>query len=56
MTTMLSLPTFKEILTTQIQEQINLRRRMISEMVGSLYPGILADEIVALNEMREKLK
>ena len=38
-----------------LQEQIAIRLQLIREMVGSLYPSILVDEVVKLRELcREK--
>jgi hypothetical protein len=39
-----------------LREQIEIRRNLLNQMVGSLYPSILADEIIALNERLLDLK
>lgn len=41
--------------TTQINRQIELRREMMRQMVGSLYPSILSDEIDKLTFLRALL-
>lgn len=39
-----------------IEKEIAARRVLIGQMVGQLYPSILADEIHDLNELRRKLE
>lgn len=39
--------------TVKLQEQINERRKMIAQMVGSLYPSILQGQI---EKIRERLR
>ena len=37
----------------QIDEQIEIRKKLINQMVGNLYPQILRDEIDKLKEMKK---
>lgn len=39
-----------------IDQEIVAHRQMMSEMVGTLYPSILQDEINKLRDLREKIK
>jgi DNA-directed RNA polymerase delta subunit len=41
---------------SKIQQQIEVREKLIHEMVGTLYPRILQDEITALNSQFWKLR
>ena len=40
---------------TDIEDQIAVRKALMHDMVGSLYPSILLDEIYKLLEMRSAL-
>jgi hypothetical protein len=40
----------------QVEEQIEIRHVLMQQMVGSLYPSILNDEIHDLYLMKAKLK
>lgn len=48
----------KEIhtLVEDLTEEIRARRKLLSEMVGSLYPRIIEAEIEKLQNAREALK
>jgi hypothetical protein len=39
-----------------VYEQIEIRRDLMSQMVGTLYPSILQDEIIQLTKLFNKLK
>lgn len=43
----------KDIKPEQIDEQIEIRKKLISEMVGSLYPAILWGEIDKLKKISD---
>ena len=43
----------KDIKPEQIDEQIEVRKKLIGEMVGNLYPAILQGEIDKLKKMRD---
>lgn len=47
---------FEKLTLSQIEWQIELRRKQMGSMVGWLYPSILRDEITTLNELRHRLK
>lgn len=36
-----------------LDEEIASRRRLMQDMVGTLYPSIVRDELIKLNERRE---
>ena len=38
-----------------IEEEINSRQELLKQMVGTLYPSILEDEIIQLVERRAEL-
>ena len=38
-----------EVKPWQLREQIAVRRKLMSQMVGSVYPGIVYDEITMLS-------
>ena len=40
----------------EIQQEINERRELIRQMVGSLYPSIIYDEIFKLNYRYSEIK
>lgn len=42
---------FKSLNRIQIDEQIELRKDLLKQMVGQLYPAILQDEIVELRRL-----
>lgn len=37
----------------QLREQIAIRRKLVGQMVGSLYPGVVRDEIRKLSQRLE---
>ena len=43
----------KDIKPEQIDDQIEVRKELIGEMVGNLYPAILQGEIDKLKKMRD---
>lgn len=43
----------KDIKPEQIDDQIEVRKELIGEMVGSLYPAIVQGEIDKLRKMRD---
>lgn len=53
---LLDVPKCKDLSVTALKEQIELRRKLINQMVGSLYPRILEDEIEKLQEYIERLE
>jgi len=42
--------------TEEVNKQIEIRKHLISQMVGTLYPSILWDEIEKLEERLEELE
>lgn len=45
---MLTIEECKELPVDDLEKQINIRIELMNEMVGSLYPGIVYDEILKL--------
>lgn len=45
----------KDIEPEEINEQIKLRKQLISSMVGSLYPAMLQGEIERLEDIKQEL-
>ena len=46
-------PDLKNIKHEQIDDQIKIRKKLIDEMVGNLYPVILQAEIEKLKRLRD---
>ena len=53
---MLTKDEIKSQILTLIAEQIEQRKKMMQQMVGTLYPGILADEIDYLHTLVSNIK
>lgn len=48
----MTLLTLKDVPPSRIVEQIEVRRRLMDQMVGTLYKGIVFDEMCKLEERR----
>lgn len=53
---LLTLDEIKSMFLVFLSEQTRIRRALSNQMVGSLYPSILDDEIHQLTLLRERLK
>ena len=53
---LLSLTELNDELENAIQQQIDVRKQLINEMIGNLYPGILVTEIAKLKNIKNKIK
>jgi len=44
--------TFGSLSFEDLEEEINIRKKLLTQMVGSLYPSIIRDDIIILEEQR----
>ena len=47
---------FKDLTLEEIKFNLKERRTLLSKMVGSLYPAVIRDEILLLNQTKDKLR
>lgn len=43
---------FGDLTAEEIDREIEVRRKLLLEMVGNLYPGVVADEMMRLRALR----